>query len=95
MMRNFDYDVVNIHNQVESVNPRKDIEVFAEDNKRVPKPEVKENKLYITAVISQMESKEFDRKVLFENNSKIREFIEMTLKGKEVKELEGYNELGL
>lgn len=41
MMRNFDYDVVNIHNQIEVVNPKKDIEIFAEDHRKFPKPEVK------------------------------------------------------
>ena len=57
MMRNFDYDVINIHNQVETVNPKKDVEIFAAYNKSTVEPEVKPNKYYITALIDQIESK--------------------------------------
>lgn len=42
-----------------------------------------------------MESKEFERKIAFESGAKMKEFIEQTVKGREVKELEGYNEIGV
>lgn len=38
MMRNFDYDIINISNQLEIVNPRKDILLLVEEGKKTVKP---------------------------------------------------------